>query len=94
MRPAISAQLLALICFAAFAPMSAAEFDAGSYHQANCTRCHDDGVYTRENRRVQSFQKLESQVARCDANLGTRLFPEDLSQLVDYLNTSFYHFKP
>ena len=72
---------------------SAADFDAASYHQAQCTRCHDSSVYTRKDRRVNSYQALQSQVARCDANLATKLFPEDLAQLVDYLNNSYYKFQ-
>lgn len=71
---------------------SAEEFHAAGYHDANCMRCHDNSVYTRDNRRVQSYPMLQAQVARCDANLGTQLFPEDLSQLVDHLNDSFYKF--
>ena len=31
-------------------------------------------------------------LARCDANLATKLFPGDLEQLTDYLNNEFYKF--
>ena len=58
------------------------EFAAGSYHDSNCTRCHDSRVYTRDNRRVSSYPQLEAQVARCDAMLETKLFPNDLAALV------------
>ncbi len=71
---------------------TAAEFDAASYHDARCMKCHGTEVYTRDPRRVNSFSALEGQVARCDANLGTKLFPEDLALLVDHLNTNFYKF--
>ncbi len=70
----------------------AADFDAGRYHDAQCTRCHDTRVYTREDRRVRSYPMLEAQVARCDANLATKLFPDDLALLVDHLNTQYYKF--
>jgi len=68
------------------------EFDAASYHEAQCTRCHDSGVYTRSDRRITSFPALEAQVARCDANLATKLFPADLSQLVEHLDSNYYKF--
>lgn len=68
------------------------EFAPDAYHQQNCTRCHDSGVYTRENRRVRSYPQLEAQVARCDAMLETKLFPDDLASLVDHLNDSYYQF--
>lgn len=86
-RITLASTLLALA-----SSVSADDFDAASYHDAQCVRCHDTGVYTRENRRVGSLPALEVQVARCDANLGTALFPEDLSSLVGHLNTSFYKF--
>jgi hypothetical protein len=73
--------------------LNAAAFDAASYHEAQCTRCHDSGVYTRSDRRINSYPALEAQVARCDANLATKLFPEDLSQLVEHLNSSYYKFE-
>jgi len=71
---------------------SGADFDAASYHAAQCTSCHDSGVYTRENRRVRSYPMLETQVARCDANLATKLFPDDLALLVEHLNSQYYKF--
>ena len=82
---------LSVLLFAS-ALVSAGAFDAGDYHEATCTRCHGTGVYTRENRRVKSYPALQSQVARCDANLGTKLFPEDLGLLVDHLNDQSYQF--
>jgi len=86
-RPAASL-LFAMLA----ANASGADFDAAGYHEAQCTRCHDAGVYTRENRRVRSYPMLEAQVARCDANLETKLFPNDLELLVEHLNTQYYMF--
>ena len=74
------------------AHVQSADFDAESFHGTNCTRCHDSSVYTRPNRRVRSLQALDVQVARCDANLGIKLFPEDQAALVNFLNTRFYGF--
>ena len=55
--------------------------------QDNCVRCHDDSIYTREERR------LHQQVQRCDANLNLRWFPEDIDAVTEYLNTTFYKFE-
>ena len=71
----------------------AAEFVAETYHDANCTRCHDTGVYTREDRAMGSYQMLESRVAACDARFGAELPPEGLPALVEYLNTNYYKFE-
>jgi hypothetical protein len=70
----------------------AADFDPAGFLAENCTRCHDSSVYTRDDRRVQSLDGLHSQVRRCDAMLGTKLYEDDLDMLVDHLNTKYYHF--
>jgi hypothetical protein len=81
-----------VVLFALAGHAYSAEFEASGYHEKHCTRCHGSEVYTRDNRRVQSFSALEAQVARCDANLAMGLFPEDLNALVEHLNTRFYRF--
>ncbi|HPQ97587.1 MAG TPA: cytochrome c [Thiolinea sp.] len=61
-------------------------------HDANCISCHDTGAYSRVDRKIRDRDQLLAQVRRCDANLGTRLFDEDMEQVADYLNQAFYHF--
>ncbi|WP_456404429.1 cytochrome c [Thiolapillus sp.] len=68
------------------------DFHAEKFHQASCTGCHDSSVYTRKKRRVDSLPRLESQVRMCDANLGKKLFDDDIHSLTNYLNDNFYHF--
>jgi cytochrome c553 len=70
----------------------AGEFDAAGFHGNSCMSCHGTEVYTRDDRRINSLPALEAQVARCDANLSTQLFPQDLDSLVEYLNNSYYNF--
>ena len=64
-----------------------------SLQQKNCMKCHDDGMYTRENRRVTTPDALRNQVQRCEVNLNLKWFPEDVDAVVEYLNTTFYKFK-
>ncbi|MGB5453756.1 MAG: hypothetical protein WBM71_19495 [Sedimenticolaceae bacterium] len=87
-RFALGAALLAT-----FTALPAAQFAAETYHDANCTRCHDTGVYTREDRAMGSYQMLESRVAACDARFGEELPADGLPALVDYLNTNYYKFE-
>ena len=61
-------------------------------HDANCISCHDSKVYTREDHKMQDLTQLAAQVRRCDANLGTSLFDEELDQITEYLNKDFYKF--
>lgn len=62
-------------------------------HQAQCTACHDSRVYTRANRRVQSIEGLIGQVNFCNRNLGNKLSREQVNDLVQYLNQTYYKFE-
>lgn len=70
-----------------------AEFDAKHFVNSQCVACHDSTVYTRPDRRVKSLDRLESQVRMCDANLGTKLYEDDILAVVDYLNDTYYGFE-
>ncbi|MDH3978924.1 MAG: cytochrome c [Gammaproteobacteria bacterium] len=61
--------------------------------QENCMSCHDDGMYTRENRKVTTPDGLQKQVRRCEQTLGLQWFDEDIDAVSDYLNDTFYKFK-
>lgn len=83
----------------AAAPAPAAQQAAASgeqtgkaLHDANCISCHDSGVYTRADRKITSLEALAGQVRRCDANLGTQLFDEDMDKITAYLNETYYKF--
>ena len=58
----------------------------------NCVACHDDSVYTRKQRRVNSLDDLKKQVKRCEFNLDLAWFDEDISAVVSYLNSTYYRF--
>ncbi|BCO30173.1 hypothetical protein TspCOW1_02760 [Thiohalobacter sp. COW1] len=75
-------------------PAAAADAQAGKkLHDQHCMQCHDSGVYTREDRRVNSLEALHKQVRRCDASLGLRWFDQDVENVVEYLNQTHYRFK-
>ena len=62
-------------------------------HDEQCMKCHDSGVYTREDRRVANQDALVKQVKRCELNLGLQWFDSDVNDDVQHLNQSFYKFK-
>ena len=77
------------------------EEDAGkSLHDENCITCHSkmypgkgNGIYTRENRRIETLDGLYMQVNRCKDSLGFK-WPEDqIEDLVTYLNKTYYKFE-
>jgi hypothetical protein len=83
---------LILILFGA-APVAVADADKGKkLHDAHCTKCHGNEVYTRKDRFVDSRAALDKQVNRCKLNLGVQWFDEDASSVADYLDQSFYNF--
>jgi len=67
--------------------------DGKALTETNCTRCHGSEVYTRPNHRVQDVEQLATQVARCNHQLNTLLFDDDLDAIVKHLNESYYKFK-
>jgi len=87
--------LLATLLLVLSLPVTAsANFDSHRFIQEKCSSCHDEQVYIRPNRRVQNLAQLDAQVRRCDANLGTSLFNEDITAVVEHLNQRYYRFEP
>jgi hypothetical protein len=74
-------------------PSQAADIDNGDdLHFANCTGCHDESVYTRDNRRVSSLPRLGTQVRFCKDSLGLTWFDDEVEDVIGYLNKTYYHF--
>jgi mono/diheme cytochrome c family protein len=61
-------------------------------HEKHCTRCHDDGVYFDENRRVKSHADLVRQVELCNHMVGSQLFDDEVEKVIEYLNQNYYRF--
>lgn len=83
--------LLLLIIFVG--PVAAADIENGDeLHFENCTGCHDEAVYIRENRKVQSLERLAVQVRFCKDSLELGWFDEDVDDVVEFLNQNYYRF--
>ena len=75
------------------APAWAANIENGDdLHFENCTGCHDDSVYTRENRNVRDLTRLGQQVRFCKDTIGLTWFEDEVQDVVEYLNATYYHF--
>ena len=71
----------------------AADLDNGDdLHFTHCTGCHDSSVYTRADRRVDSRERLGLQVRFCKDSLELTWFDEDVEDVAEYLNQTYYHF--
>ncbi len=60
---------------------------------SKCNQCHGTEVFTRADRKVTSLSKLEAQVRRCDSNLNTNWFDDEIIDVTAHLNKQYYKFK-
>ena len=63
------------------------------FNASKCNKCHQNEVYTRKDRKVKSLSALEAQVRRCDSNLNTNWFDDEIHDVTAHLNKKFYKFK-
>ncbi|HTI46205.1 MAG TPA: hypothetical protein VMB76_06585 [Casimicrobiaceae bacterium] len=59
---------------------------------ANCTSCHDTGVFTRADHKMMSLDALRRQLASCGHGAKKEFSAEQTDSIVKYLNERFYHF--
>lgn len=82
-----------LLAAALGGPAQASDAAKGkTLHQANCLSCHGTEVYTRSNRMIRSMDSLVTQVNRCNVNLGTGWFDDEVEAVARYLNENYYRF--
>jgi len=60
-------------------------------HDANCTGCHDAGVYAPERRQVRTLDGLREQLGGCNHMADAHFSNEQLQSVLKYLNDNFYH---
>ena len=93
--------LSSFVLISAYTPTTSANIENGKeLHNSNCTSCHisiqggdGSGIYTRENRRIESHSALIKQVNRCHDSLGLPWPDDHINDVVEYLNNTFYKFK-
>jgi len=72
----------------------AADIENGDdLHFENCTGCHQESIYTRETRTVDSKERLGLQVRFCKDTLELAWFDEDVDDVAEFLNQKYYHFQ-
>jgi hypothetical protein len=82
-----------IILFLWLTSTQAADLDNGDdLHFENCTGCHDSTVYTRDNRNVRDLPRLGQQVRFCKDTIGVAWFDDEVEDVIEYLNVTYYHF--
>jgi mono/diheme cytochrome c family protein len=66
--------------------------DAQALIEQHCSSCHGSEMYTREDRKVNSFSALSKQVAACNSNLNTGLSQDEVGAVAALLNEQYYNF--
>lgn len=62
-------------------------------HQQHCRQCHDDSVYTRSDSIIFSYKALQKRVRFCETMAAAGWSEQQMNQVIDYLNNTFYQFK-
>ncbi len=91
---------LLLACLSSSAASAADSQHGKTLHDANCIACHvsltggdPHGLYTRNNRRIDSLSSLQTQVQRCELAQGLQWFPDDIESVAQFLDQRFYKFE-
>ena len=77
-----------------FINVSAADIENGkALHDANCKRCHQESIYTRENSLIHSYTELRERISQCELSAELTWFDEEIDDVTAYLNQAFYKFE-
>jgi mono/diheme cytochrome c family protein len=83
--------LLLPLCLATGAVSAADAVNGKLLHDAECLICHSVAQYTRDQRRVNSLDKLRQRVSYCRDDVGAEWNEAQTEAVVRYLN-SYYKF--
>jgi len=92
MKHAICALVALLMPLSSVAALPGDAAQGQRLHEANCSGCHDAGVYTRENRRIRSLDALRQQIDACGHMAKKDFSAAQARDLLKYLNERFYRF--
>ena len=99
MMSARRATIVLLLCAAPGVAAAAGDAARGrALVEKDCNGCHVrqfgsvERIYLREERRVRTPAQLQAQVAYCNTQLGTGLFPDEEAHIAAWLDQQYYRF--
>jgi len=93
MKYVLYVSLVILLMPSAYAALPGDSANGKRLHDANCTKCHDSGVYTRKDRVVRSLDALKRQLQGCNHMAKKDFTATELQDIVKYLDDRFYRFQ-
>ncbi len=83
---------MAWLASSALAALPGDSAEGKRLHDANCTGCHDSGVYTRKARSIGSLDALKQQLETCGHATKKEFSATEKQNIVKYLNDQYYRF--
>lgn len=62
-------------------------------YETHCVRCHAERLHERDASKVRTLDDLRAFVVRWSREANRTFTPQDIDDVVQYLNTSHYHLK-
>lgn len=92
-RPLIFLVFSLLILALPVTSVNAADIENGqTLHNENCLRCHQPELYQKDERKVKNLKHLRSQVLFCEVSNDLDWFDEEIDDVTEYLNVTYYLF--
>ena len=74
------------------AAFGGAEEGKAMFEEAKCMECHNTSDFG-STKKIHNFKQLEDRVQACQLNSDAGWFDEDVTEVAEYLNQSYYKFK-
>ena len=58
----------------------------------HCLGCHESNVHIREKQKAKTIPAIRGEVTRWAKELQLKWLPRDIEDVVDYLNSRYYHY--
>lgn len=85
---------IAVLCWLPQPPSFGADAQRGQLlYENHCTVCHTSVAHVREQRVAHSLGDIRKQVLRWSGQLNLEWRAEEVADVVEYLNTNYYHFE-
>lgn len=83
-----------LFLFSPWLTVHAASPDGQTLHQQFCTSCHGVDQYSPAKRKINDLGALNRRIKGCSRAAGAEWSASELQAVVNFVNQTYYQFKP